>query len=51
MDKATKPLAGLRVLELGQLLAGPFTASILAYFGAEVIKVEQPEGDPIRGWR
>ena len=51
MDKATKPLAGLRVLELGQLLAGPFTASILAYFGAEVIKVEPPEGDPIRGWR
>ncbi len=51
MNEATKPLAGLRVLELGQLLAGPFTASILAYFGAEVIKVEPPEGDPIRGWR
>jgi len=51
MNEATRPLAGLRVLELGQLLAGPFTASILAYFGAEVIKVEQPEGDPIRGWR
>lgn len=51
MNEVTKPLAGLRVLELGQLLAGPFTASILAYFGAEVIKVEPPEGDPIRGWR
>lgn len=51
MSATTKPLAGLRVLELGQLLAGPFTASLLAYFGAEVIKVEPPEGDPIRGWR
>jgi len=47
----TGPLAGIRVLELGQLLAGPFTASILGYFGAEVIKVEPPEGDPIRRWR
>ena len=45
------PLAGIRVLELGQLLAGPFTASILGYFGAEVVKVEPPEGDPIRRWR
>ncbi len=47
-----KPLAGLRVLELGQLLAGPFTGSMLAYFGAEVIKIEPPgSGDPIRRWR
>ncbi|MFT5577827.1 MAG: crotonobetainyl-CoA:carnitine CoA-transferase CaiB-like acyl-CoA transferase [Paraglaciecola psychrophila] len=47
-----KPLEGIRVIELGQLLAGPFTGSMLAYFGAEVIKVESPEGgDPIRGWR
>jgi len=46
-----KPLAGLRVIELGQLLAGPFTGTILGYFGAEVIKVEPPEGDPIRQWR
>ncbi len=45
------PLAGIRVLELGQLLAGPFTTSILGYFGAEVIKIEPPEGDPIRRWR
>lgn len=48
----TGPLCGIRVLELGQLLAGPFAGSILAYFGAEVIKVEPPAGgDPIRGWR
>lgn len=47
-----RPLAGLRVIEIGQLLAGPFTGTILGYFGAEVIKVEPPEvGDPIRGWR
>jgi crotonobetainyl-CoA:carnitine CoA-transferase CaiB-like acyl-CoA transferase len=44
-------LEGLRVIEIGQLLAGPFTGTILAYFGAEVIKVEPPGGDPIRGWR
>src|SRR5210317_44883 len=36
---------------MGQLLAGPFTGTILAYFGAEVIKVEPPGGDPLRGWR
>ena len=47
-----KPLDGIRVIELGQLLAGPFTGSILGYFGAEIIKVEPPVGgDPIRGWR
>ena len=45
------PLAGIRVIELGQLLAGPFAGTLLAYFGAEVIKVEPPGGDPIRGWR
>jgi len=50
--KQTRPLEGLRVLEVGQLLAGPFTGTILGYFGAEVIKVETPnKGDPIRGWR
>lgn len=48
----SKPLNGIRVIELGQLLAGPFTCSILGYFGAEIIKIEPPEGgDPIRGWR
>ncbi|UTW46367.1 CoA transferase [bacterium SCSIO 12696] len=47
-----RPLDGIRVIELGQLLAGPFTGLMLAYFGAEVIKVEPPKGgDPIRGWR
>ena len=46
-----RPLAGLRVLELGQLLAGPFAGTLLGYFGAEVIKVEPPGGDPIRAWR
>jgi len=48
----SKPLAGYRVIELGQLLAGPFAGSLLAYFGAEVIKVEPPGGgDPLRNWR
>lgn len=45
-------LRGLRVLELGQLLAGPYAAMLLASFGAEVIKVEPPDlGDPLRRWR
>ena len=48
----SKPLSGCRVIELGQLLAGPFAGSLLAYFGAEVIKVEPPGGgDPLRNWR
>jgi crotonobetainyl-CoA:carnitine CoA-transferase CaiB-like acyl-CoA transferase len=46
-----RPLSGLRVVELGQLLAGPFTGTILGYFGAEVIKIEPPTGDPVRQWR
>ena len=51
MDKA-KPLAGLKVIELGTLIAGPFAARICAEFGAEVIKVESPNGgDPLRKWR
>jgi crotonobetainyl-CoA:carnitine CoA-transferase CaiB-like acyl-CoA transferase len=46
------PLAGYRVIELGQLLAGPFAGCMLGYFGAEVIKIEPPNGgDPIRRWR
>jgi formyl-CoA transferase len=49
---ATLPLAGLKVLELGQLIAGPFAAKTLADFGAEVIKIEPPgAGDPLRRWR
>jgi formyl-CoA transferase len=49
---ASGPLAGLRVLELGQLIAGPFAAKTLADFGADVIKVEPPgAGDPLRKWR
>ena len=45
-------LSGLKVLELGQLIAGPFAAKTLADFGAEVIKIEPPDsGDPLRKWR
>jgi len=48
----TGPLRGLKVLELGQLIAGPFAAKTLADFGAEVIKIEPPGvGDPLRKWR
>jgi crotonobetainyl-CoA:carnitine CoA-transferase CaiB-like acyl-CoA transferase len=51
MKNSRRPLDGIRVIEVGQLLAGPFAGAMLAYFGAEVIKIEPPEGDPIRGWR
>ncbi|MFZ6761782.1 CaiB/BaiF CoA transferase family protein [Pseudoroseomonas sp. WGS1072] len=44
------PLTGLKVLELGHYIAGPFATRLLADMGAEVVKVEPPEGDPIRGW-
>jgi formyl-CoA transferase len=47
----TAALAGLKVIELGQLIAGPFAGKFFAEFGAEVIKVEPPEGDPLRKWR
>jgi len=47
-----KPLEGLKVLELGQLIAGPFAGKFFAEFGAEVVKIEPPEGgDPLRHWR
>ncbi len=57
---STGPLAGLKVVELGQLIAGPFAAKTLADFGADVIKIEPPPdpnrpgsagGDPLRKWR
>jgi len=49
---STGPLSGLRVVELGQLIAGPFAAKTLADFGAEVVKIEPPgSGDPLRQWR
>ena len=47
----SKPLAGLKVIELGQLIAGPFAGKFFADFGAEVIKIEPPGGDPLRKWR
>jgi formyl-CoA transferase len=51
MTRSTGPLAGLRVIELGTLLAGPFCGQLLGDFGAEVIKVEPPgQGDPMRVW-
>ncbi|AIB38373.1 MULTISPECIES: CaiB/BaiF CoA transferase family protein [Pseudomonas] len=52
MSFNAKPLAGLKVIELGTLIAGPFASRICAEFGAEVIKVESPDGgDPLRKWR
>lgn len=51
-DGAAKPLAGVRVIEFGTLIAGPFCTRVLAEFGAEVIKIEAPgSGDPLRKWR
>ncbi len=60
MTPGPGPLAGLKVIELGQLIAGPFAAKTLADFGADVIKIEPPAdpkdplrggGDPLRKWR
>src|SRR3954467_2212335 len=51
-DAAAPPLKGIKVIELGTLIAGPFCTRILGEFGAEVIKIEAPDGgDQLRGWR
>ncbi|WP_306476815.1 CaiB/BaiF CoA-transferase family protein [Methyloversatilis sp.] len=51
-DPAVRPLSGVKVVELGTLIAGPFASRILAEFGAEVVKIESPDGgDPLRKWR
>ncbi|WP_188206790.1 CaiB/BaiF CoA transferase family protein [Alkalibacillus aidingensis] len=48
----SQTLDGLKVIELGSYIAGPFAAKMFAEFGADVIKIEPPEkGDPLRGWR
>src|SRR6266536_4967687 len=44
------PLNGLKVVELGQNLAGPYAAEVLGHMGADVVKIERPEGDDARGW-
>ena len=44
------PLQGIRVVEIGQNLAGPYAGEILATLGADVVKIERPEGDDARGW-
>lgn len=52
MSKTPSALQGLRVIEMGQLIAGPFAGKTLAEFGADVIKIEPPgAGDPLRNWR
>jgi len=49
---APGPLAGLRVLEMGALIAGPFCTKLLGELGADVVKIEPPgQGDPLRRWR
>ncbi len=51
-DRAPGPLAGLKVLEMGALIAGPFCAKLLGELGADVVKIEPPgQGDPLRKWR
>jgi len=50
MSHVPGPLSGLRVLELGSLIAGPFGGQLLGDYGAEVIKIEAPAGDPLRRW-
>ena len=48
----TAPLSGIKVIEIGTLIAAPFAARLMAEFGAEVIKIEaMGQGDPLRKWR
>ena len=44
------PLAGVRIIEIAHMLAGPYCGMLLADLGAEVIKIEPPSGDPLRWW-
>lgn len=44
------PLAGIRVVELGTFITGPYAAALLGDMGADVVKIEPPQGDPMRGW-
>ena len=50
MEQGRPPLAGLKVVELGQNLAGPYAAAILGELGADVVKVEKEGGDDARQW-
>ncbi len=50
MDARKLPLEGLKIVELGHYIAAPFATRLLADLGAEVVKVEPPDGDPVRGW-
>ena len=51
-DAIAGPLKGVRVIEMGSLIAGPYAGALLAQFGAEVVKIEPPGiGDPLRKWR
>ena len=51
VSSPTGPLDGIRVLELGSFIAGPFAGQLLGDYGADVIKVETPgDGDPMRSW-
>src|SRR5215475_13065080 len=51
VTRSTGPLAGLRVLELGSFIAGPFAGQLLGDLGADVVKIEPPgTGDPMRAW-